>query len=131
MLVDIFLFFSYCIIKGCDIMEKQAIIDKITERVDDKDLKIELLEDIADSTAPEVEMIEKSKYDELVVELDLYKKKYEDLQDKYISRFGSAEVLTPEEVKEAEIPEEEKEEEIVDVDTIFKEEYDEEKKEED
>ena len=112
-------------------MEKQAIIDKITERVDDKDLKIELLEDIADSTAPEVEMIEKSKYDELVVELDLYKKKYEDLQDKYISRFGSAEVLTPEEVKEAEVPEEEKEEEVVDVDTIFKEEYDEEKKEED
>lgn len=111
-------------------MEKQAIIDKITERVDDKDLKIELLEDIADSAAPEVEMIEKSKYDELVVELDLYKKKYEDLQDKYISRFGNAEVLTPEEVKEVENPEEEKQEEVVDVDTIFKEEYEEDKKEE-
>lgn len=112
-------------------MEKQAIIDKITERVDDKDLKIELLEDITDSVAPEVEMIEKSKYDELVVELELYKKKYEDLQDKYISRFGNAEVLTPEEVKEVETPEEEEEKEVVDVDTIFKEEeYDEDKKEE-
>ena len=128
MSVDIFIFYCYCIIKGCDRMEKQAIIDKITERVDDKDLKIELLEDIADSTAPSEEMIERSKYDELVVELELYKKKYEDLQDKYISRFGNSESVVP---NEAPLPEEvtEEEEKVIDVEDIFKEE-DEEKKEE-
>lgn len=110
-------------------MEKQAIIDKITERVDDKDLKIELLEDIADSTAPTEEMIEKSKYDELVVELELYKKKYEDLQDKYISRFGNSDSSVP---NEPELPEEVKDEEekVIDVEEIFKENEDEEKEEE-
>lgn len=129
MSVDIFIFLMYFIIKGCDRMEKQAIIDKITERVDDKDLKIELLEDIADSTAPSEEMIEKSKYDELVVELELYKKKYEDLQDKYISRFGNSETVVP---NEPELPEEVKEEEekVIDVEEIFKENEDEEKEEE-
>lgn len=121
MSVDIFIFLYYVIIKGCDIMEKQAIIDKITERVDDKDLKIELLEDIADSTAPSEEMIEKSKYDELLVELDLYKKKYEDLQNKYIARFGDSDSVVPNEPQlPADVTEEEQE--VIDVENIFKDE---------
>ena len=129
MSVDIFIFFYYLIIKGCDRMEKQAIIDKITERVDDKDLKIELLEDIADSTAPVEEMIEKSKYDDLVLELELYKKKYEDLQDKYISRFGNSETVVP---NEPELPQEvtEEEKEVIDVENIFKEDEETEEKDE-
>lgn len=101
------------------------LIDKVKDKIDDKDLQIELLEDITDSIAPSEEMISKEEYDKLLVELDLIKKKYEDLQNKYISRFGNSETATPnEEVKE----DVEEEKEIVDVKDIF-EEKDEEKEE--
>ena len=101
------------------------LIDKVKDKIEDKDLQIELLEDITDSIAPSEEMISKEEYDKLLVELDLIKKKYEDLQNKYISRFGNSETATPnEEVKE----DVEEEKEIVDVKDIF-EEKDEEKEE--
>ena len=94
------------------------LIDKVKDKIDDKDLQIELLEDITDSVAPSEEMISKSEYDKLVIELDLMKKKYEDLQDKYISRFGNSETVIPNEI---EMPKEETEEEkeVIDVKEIF------------
>lgn len=94
------------------------LIDKVKDKIDDKDLQIELLEDITDSVAPSEEMIAKSEYDKLVVELDLMKKKYEDLQDKYISRFGNSETVVPNEV---EMPKDatEEEKEVIDVKEIF------------
>ena len=96
------------------------LIDKVKDKVEDKDLQIELLEDIADSIEPQEEMISKAEYDKLVVELDLMKKKYEDLQNKYISRFGNSETVVPNEV---EMPKEEVEEEkeVIDVQDIFEE----------
>lgn len=96
------------------------LIDKVKDKVEDKDLQIELLEDIADSIEPQEEMISKAEYDKLVVELDLMKKKYEDLQNKYISRFGNSETIVPNEV---EMPKEdaEEEKEVIDVQDIFEE----------
>lgn len=102
------------------------LIDKVKDKIDDKDLQIELLEDITDSVAPSEEMIAKSEYDKLVIELDLMKKKYEDLQDKYISRFGNSETVIPNEV---EIPAEEEEKEVIDVKEIFDTEEEKEKEE--
>lgn len=102
------------------------LIDKVKDKIDDKDLQIELLEDITDSVAPSEEMIAKSEYDKLVIELDLMKKKYEDLQDKYISRFGNSETVVPNEV---ETPIEEEEKEVIDVKEIFDTEEEKEKEE--
>ena len=99
------------------------IIDKVKDKVEDKDLQIELLEDITDIVDPQEEMISKAEYDKLNVELDLYKKKYEELQNKYISRFGNSSSNIPNEVE----PVEEKEgvKEVVDVKDIFNEEKEE------
>ena len=102
------------------------LIDKVKDKIDDKDLQIELLEDITDSVAPSEEMIAKSEYDKLVVELDLMKKKYADVQDKYISRFGNSETVVPNEV---EVPAEEEEKEVIDVKEIFDTEEEKEKEE--
>ena len=102
------------------------LIDKVKDKIDDKDLQIELLEDITDSVAPSEEMIAKSEYDKLVVELDLMKKKYADLQDKYISRFGNSETVVP---NEGEVPAEEEEKEVIDVKEIFDTEEEKEKEE--
>lgn len=68
-------------------LDKKEIIDKISSKVDDKDLQMELLEDITDSFEGKAETIDKKLYDELKVENDIWKKKYDDLQNKYISRF--------------------------------------------
>lgn len=92
------------------------IIDKVKDKVEDKDLQIELLEDITDSIEPQEEMISKSEYDKLNIELDIMKKKYDDLRDKYISRFGSSTSNTPNEVEEIR---DEDEKEIIDVKDIF------------
>lgn len=97
-------------------IEKKEIIDKITEKVDNKDLQMELLEDITDSFDNKEDMISKSKYDELVVERDLYKKKYDDLQTKYISRFSDSGNKTYEAPK----TEAEEVKNIVDIKSIFK-----------
>lgn len=97
------------------------LIDKVKDKVEDKDLQIELLEDITDAVEPQEEMISKAEYDKLVIELDLMKKKYEDLQNKYISRFGSSESAVPNEVEMPKDTTEEEEKEIIDVQDIFEE----------
>lgn len=97
-------------------MEKQEIIDKIQEKVPDKELQIDLLESIVDEPQKE-EMISKAEYDKLLVDYELLQKKYEDLQDKYISRFGDAKTDVPNDVVDEERIEEEKE--VVNVDSIF------------
>ena len=103
------------------------IIYKVKDKVEDKEVQIELLEELADSGSVGEEMISKAEYDKLLVELDLIKKKYEELQNKYIARFGSTDVAIPNEV---EMPTEEIEEEkeVIDVKDIF--ENDEEKEKE-
>lgn len=97
------------------------LIDKVKDKIEDKDLQIELLEDITDSVAPTEEMISKAEYDKLVVELDLMKKKYDELQNKYISRFGSSDSVVPNEVEMPKDATEEEEKEIIDVKDIFEE----------
>ena len=83
---------------------------KITEKVTDEDLVIELMEDISDSLDVSYEE-EKKVLEEKINELEL---KLEDLKTKYKERFLKGEVI--EDVKE-EI-EEPKEEEVIDIKEI-------------
>lgn len=97
-------------------IEKKEIIDKISSKVEDDDLKMELLEDIADSFDKQEETVSKKMYDDLKVENDLLSKKYADLQNKYISRF--TEVEKPIQPKMIEEPIEEKK--VIDIQSIFR-----------
>ena len=96
-------------------LSKEELIQKISEKIEDKELQVELMEDITDSF--EVgEVVDSS-------ELDSLKAKYEELLEKYKSRFMGAQdvVEAIEEVKEeapAEEEEEIKEEEVIDVKEI-------------
>ena len=96
-------------------LEKKEILDKVSEKVSDKDLQMELLEDITDSFEKTLETVSKKDYDNVKVELDLMTKKYNDLQDKYISRFSDVQ-STKENTIVKEDPIENK---IVDVRSIF------------
>lgn len=94
-------------------LNKEELKKKIDEKVEDEDLKIELLEDIEDSVdvikEDETEKVEKTAYDDVVAERD-------EIKRKYIERF-----LNGEEVKEDENKEDDedlKEEEIIDVKEI-------------
>lgn len=93
-------------------LSKEELKKKIDEKIEDEDLKIELLEDIEDSVdvmkEDETEKVEKTAYDEVVAERDEIKRKYKE-------RF-----LNGEEVKEDEKEDDEdlKEEEIIDVKEI-------------
>lgn len=71
-------------------LSKEELKKKIDEKIEDEDLKIELLEDIEDSVdvSDDTEKVEKTAYDEVVAERDEIKRKYKE-------RF-----LSPEEVKE-------------------------------
>ena len=60
-------------------LTKEELKNKIAERIDDKELQIELLEDITDSFM-ENEVIDNTELEELKV-------KYEELQEKYRQRF--------------------------------------------
>ena len=89
-------------------LSKEELKKKIDEKIEDEDLKIELLEDIEDSVdiaEDETEKVEKTAYDEVVAERDEIKRKYKE-------RF-----LKVDETKEDE-DEELTEEEIVDVKEI-------------
>ena len=97
-------------------IEKKEIIDKISSKVDDGDLKMELLEDITDSFSKEDETVSKKMYDDLKIENDLLSKKYADLQNKYISRF--TQVDAPSQPKMIEDPVEEKK--VIDIQSIFR-----------
>lgn len=96
-------------------LEKKEILDKVSEKVSDKDLQMELLEDITDSFEKTDETVSRKDYDNVKVELDLMTKKYNDLQDKYISRFSDVQ-STKENTIVKEDPIENK---IVDVRSIF------------
>lgn len=93
-------------------LSKEELKKKIDEKIEDEDLKIELLEDIEDSVdvtkEDDTEKVEKTAYDEVVAERDEIKRKYKE-------RF-----LKGEEVKEDEKEDDEdlKEEEIIDVKEI-------------
>lgn len=91
-------------------LSKEELKKKIDEKIENEDLKIELLEDIEDSVdvmkEDETEKVEKTAYDEVVAERDEIKRKYKE-------RFLNGEEQS-EEVKEEDL----KEEEIIDVKEI-------------
>lgn len=91
-------------------LSKDELLKKITEKVTDEDLVIELMEDISDSLDVSYEE-EKKVLESKINELEL---KLEDLKTKYKERFLKGEVI--EDVKE-EI-EEPKEEEVIDIKEI-------------
>lgn len=91
-------------------LSKDELLKKITEKITDEDLVIELMEDISDSLDVSYED-EKKVLEDKINELEL---KLEDLKTKYKERFLKGEVI--EEVKD-EI-EEPKEEEVIDVKEI-------------
>ena len=96
-------------------LEKKEILDKVSEKVSDKDLQMELLEDISDSFEKTDETVSKKDFDSVKVELDLMTKKYNDLQDKYISRFSDVRNTKQNEP----VKEDLEENKIVDVRSIF------------
>ncbi len=96
-------------------LEKKEILDKVSEKVSDKDLQMELLEDITDSFEKTDETVSKKDFDSVKVELDLMTKKYNDLQDKYISRFSDVSSTKQNEP----VKEDLEENKIVDVRSIF------------
>ena len=97
-------------------LSKEELKKKIDEKIEDEDLKIELLEDIEDSVdiaeEDETEKVEKTAYDEVVAERDEIKRKYKE-------RFLSAEEVK-ENTEESEDSEESEEttEEVIDVKEI-------------
>lgn len=91
-------------------LSKDELLKKITEKITDEDLVIELMEDISDSLDVSTEE-EKKVLEDKINDLEL---KLEDLKTKYKERFLKGEVI--EEVKE-EI-EEPKEEEVIDIKEI-------------
>ena len=91
-------------------LSKDELLKKITEKITDEDLVIELMEDISDSLDVSTED-EKKILEDKITELEL---KVEDLKTKYKERFLKGEVI--EEVKE-EI-DEPKEEEVIDIKEI-------------
>lgn len=91
-------------------LSKDELLKKITEKVTDEDLVIELMEDISDSLDVSYEE-EKKVLEDKINELEL---KLEDLKTKYKERFLKGEVIE-EEKDEIEEP---KEEEVIDVKEI-------------
>lgn len=96
-------------------LSKEELKKKIDEKIEDEDLKIELLEDIEDSVdiaeADETEKVEKTAYDEVVAERDEIKRKYKE-------RFLSAEEVKEDTEDSEETEETEETEEVIDVKEI-------------
>lgn len=92
-------------------LTKEELNKKISEKVSDAEVQVELMEDIADSFG---DVIDNS-------ELEALKVKYEELLNKYRDRFLEVEEVV-EEVKDAqeksEEPEEIKEDEVIDIQEI-------------
>lgn len=100
-------------------LEKKDFIEKVTEKIDDKDLQMELLEDITDSFADkEKETVSKEEFDAVVAEKENLKNKYDELQNKYISRFST---ISPSELSKDMLKptDEVKESKVIDVRSIF------------
>lgn len=91
-------------------LSKEEFKKKIDEKIDNEDLKIELLEDIEDSfeVTDESEKVDKTAYDEVVTERDEIKRKYKE-------RFLDG---TNVETEETEETEDEEKEEVIDVKEI-------------
>jgi ElaB/YqjD/DUF883 family membrane-anchored ribosome-binding protein len=89
-------------------LSKEELKAKISEKVTDPDLSIELLEDVEDSFTEEGEVDN--------TELEDLKEKYSNLQERYKARFLSGSEEDEEESKE-DVPELE-EKEIVDIKEI-------------
>lgn len=94
-------------------LSKQELKAKIAEKIEDKDLQIEILEDIEDSmdVTDESEKVEKADYDKLMADL-------EDLKEKYRNRFLEVEEVIEEADKADDSFEEVTEEEVIDVQEI-------------
>lgn len=90
-------------------LSKDELLKKITEKITDEDLVIELMEDISDSLDVSAEE-EKKVLEDKINDLEL---KLEDLKTKYKERFLKGEVI--DEVKEIEEP---REEEVIDIKEI-------------
>lgn len=88
-------------------LTKEELIRKISEKVEDNELQVELMEDITDSFGEEID----------TSELEELKTKYDDLMEKYRSRFLEVKEVK-EELEEKTEDEEMKEEEVIDVKEI-------------
>ena len=100
-------------------LTKEELKSKIDEKIEDSDLKLELLEDIVKEKNISIESDDIERVDK--AELDELKAKYDELYDKYKSRFlevkEAKEVI--EDIKEdIDSDNEVKEEEIIDVQEI-------------
>ena len=94
-------------------LSKEELSAKINELDIDEEVKISLLEDIADSVDVETEPQENGEFEELKI-------KYESLRERYKERFlkGSDETEEKEDEEEKEDDDELKEEEVIDVKEI-------------
>lgn len=94
-------------------LSKEELSAKINELEIDEEIKVALMEDIADSIEGSTESTDGGELEELKI-------KYEALRDKYKERFLKGNDETEEEVKEDEETEDEelKEEEVIDVKEI-------------
>lgn len=92
-------------------LSKDELKAKIDEKIEDENLKIELLEDVEDSYDVEKDVVSKEEYDKVVAERD-------EIREKYKARFLSKDESVEEEKEDEGL--EEKEE--IDVKEIFKEE---------
>ena len=97
-------------------LTKDELLSKISERIEDEDLSIELMEDISDSFDIDESSIKaeyEAKINELSIALDELKKKY---KERFIKGDELEEVV--EEATPVEETEELQEEEVVDVEEI-------------
>ena len=94
-------------------LSKEELSAKINDLEIDEEIKVSLMEDIADSIDGSTEATDGGELEELKI-------KYEALRDKYKERFLKGNDETEEEVKEDEETEDEelKEEEVIDVKEI-------------
>lgn len=94
-------------------LSKEELSAKINELEIDEEIKVSLMEDIADSIGESTEASDGGELEELKI-------KYEALRDKYKERFlkGNDETEEEKEEKETEDEEELKEEEVIDVKEI-------------
>ena len=94
-------------------LSKEELSAKINDLEIDEEIKVALMEDIADSIEGSTETADGGELEELKI-------KYEALRDKYKERFLKGNDETEEEVKEDEETEDEelKEEEVIDVKEI-------------
>lgn len=92
-------------------LTKEELIKKVSEKVTDAEVQVELMEDITDSFGEE---IDNSELEELKV-------KYDELMNKYRDRFLEVKEVKEEieQAQEENSEEELKEEEVIDIQEIF------------